>query len=270
MLTRSPTTVKACPPNKPDAVSRVKWHAVAERRTTTSRRRASTDAGRSGRRQKGDVPAVLQDVDSAEGTYERILAAAIKVLKDEGVVGISTRRVAQEAGANQALVHYYFRSINNLMAKVVERIGQGVVQQYEGRYTSERSFLELWREDIDKIRFSDSALTKVWFEAVAVVLNASEDVEQYLLKQRHQARAIVREAVARELSEVPGVTDVQRDADAIAVLLSLVRTGLQIDVLLDNVEGHNRALELLSSLLSQRLEPSAPPAPPRRRTSTRR
>jgi AcrR family transcriptional regulator len=229
---------------------------VPEPPLTASRRaHAAGHSARNGRKVSGDA---LKTVNSTDGTYERILSAAIKVLNDDGAVGISTRRVAQQAGANQALVHYYFRSIENLMATVVERIGEVVVEHHEGRYAArDRAFVELWREDVDEIRFSDPALIKVWFEAVAIVLNASDDVKRSLVTQRHRARALVHDAVTSELSQRSDAPGLDVEADAITTLLSLIRTGLQVDVLLNNVEGHEAALELLTTVLGPRLAESS-------------
>jgi DNA-binding transcriptional regulator YbjK len=44
-----------------------------------------------------------------------LLDAAERLLVDVGYAGITTRRLAEEAGVNHGLVHYYFGSIENLL-----------------------------------------------------------------------------------------------------------------------------------------------------------
>ncbi|HWE57400.1 MAG TPA: TetR/AcrR family transcriptional regulator, partial [Acidimicrobiales bacterium] len=84
-------------------------------------------------------------------TRERILIAAAEVLSEEGVVGVSTRRVAERAGANQALIHYYFESIDNLMWEVVKRIAERAVVEREERYNQGGTFIDNWHADIDAL-----------------------------------------------------------------------------------------------------------------------
>ena len=52
---------------------------------------------------------------------EALLDAAERLLVDVGHGGITTRRLAEEAGVNNGLVHYYFGSIENLLVRVLER-----------------------------------------------------------------------------------------------------------------------------------------------------
>ncbi len=51
-------------------------------------------------------------------TEEKILAAARKVFVKEGTAGARMQEIAAEAGVNQALLHYYFRSKDQLAQAV--------------------------------------------------------------------------------------------------------------------------------------------------------
>lgn len=53
-------------------------------------------------------------------TEERILLAAKNVFHKRGFDGTRMQEIADEAGINKALVHYYFRSKNNLFQAVFE------------------------------------------------------------------------------------------------------------------------------------------------------
>src|ERR1044072_922857 len=65
--------------------------------------------------------AVERDTD----TEKRILEAAKAVFVRQGTAGARMQEIAQEAGVNQALLHYYFRS--------KERLAQAVFQQMASR-----------------------------------------------------------------------------------------------------------------------------------------
>ena len=53
-----------------------------------------------------------------KGAEERILAAAKKVFTTKGMAGARMQDIADEAGINKALVHYYFRDKDKLFEVV--------------------------------------------------------------------------------------------------------------------------------------------------------
>ena len=57
-----------------------------------------------------------------------LLDAAERLLERDGFIGISTRKVAGEAGINPALVHYYFNSIEDLCARVMQRFSEDAAE----------------------------------------------------------------------------------------------------------------------------------------------
>src|ERR1700752_316018 len=67
------------------------------------------------------APAARRDGD----TEQRILDAAHAVFVRRGTSGARMQEIAEEAGVNQALLHYYFRS--------KERLSQAVFQQIASR-----------------------------------------------------------------------------------------------------------------------------------------
>src|SRR5437870_5346955 len=82
---------------------------------TTSGNGAPTKAR--GRKVAGD-----EERESSVGTRELLLAAARKVLLEDGLPAVTTRRVANAANVNQALVHYHFGSIGNLLLDVLDTV----------------------------------------------------------------------------------------------------------------------------------------------------
>jgi AcrR family transcriptional regulator len=54
------------------------------------------------------------------GTRQLILEAAVTCIERDGLEGVTTRKIAQEAGTNIASINYYFRSKDELLAKVLE------------------------------------------------------------------------------------------------------------------------------------------------------
>ena len=52
-------------------------------------------------------------------TEERIILATVSCIEKEGINRLTIRSIAREAGVNSAAINYYFRSKDNLVAKVM-------------------------------------------------------------------------------------------------------------------------------------------------------
>ena len=59
--------------------------------------------------------------NETEPMEQAILRAAERLFLDKGFALTSTTEIALEAGCNQALVHYYFRTKENLFEKIFEQ-----------------------------------------------------------------------------------------------------------------------------------------------------
>src|SRR5438309_5838344 len=59
-------------------------------------------------------------------TEQRILNAARAVFLRRGTAGARMQEIAREAGVNQALLHYYFRSKERLSAAVLQQLARGI------------------------------------------------------------------------------------------------------------------------------------------------
>ena len=102
-------------------------------------------------------------------TAEAFLDAAERLLVEVGHAGISTRRLAAEAGANQGLVHYYFGSMDELFVQVLERFTERLVARQREMYGADAPFIEKWRT---AWRFQEEDLeagySKIWMELQAL------------------------------------------------------------------------------------------------------
>jgi TetR/AcrR family transcriptional regulator len=66
--------------------------------------------------------------ERAEQTRKAILAAAIREFSAHGLSGARTEAIAESAGANKALLYYYFKSKKGLYAAAIEAVSKGVVE----------------------------------------------------------------------------------------------------------------------------------------------
>ena len=128
-------------------------------------------------------------------TEEAFLDAAERLLVSVGHAGITTRALAEEAGANHGLVHYYFGSMENLLARVLERFTARVIERQRAMYGAPGvQFIEKWRTAMRYLE-SDHEYQKVWFELQALAWNRPE-LRPRVAQVDAEWRAVLTEAFA--------------------------------------------------------------------------
>ena len=78
-------------------------------------------------------------MDNNLSTEEKILQAAQEVFIREGYDGARMQHIADKAGINKALLHYYYRSKEKLFLEVFEKVFTGLLQQIFTLVESEQS-----------------------------------------------------------------------------------------------------------------------------------
>ena len=78
-----------------------------------------------------------------------LLDAAEQLMLEEGYAAVTSRRVAEKAGLKPQLVHYYFRTMDDLFLAVFRRRAeQGLVEQAQA-LQSPQPLWALWRFGTD-------------------------------------------------------------------------------------------------------------------------
>jgi AcrR family transcriptional regulator len=88
-------------------------------------------------------------------TEEKILAAAKKVFISKGMAGARMQDIADEAGMNKALLHYYFKNKEQLFENIFIRLTRGFWEQITSIFESDaalfdkiRSFCSVYIEKV--------------------------------------------------------------------------------------------------------------------------
>lgn len=177
-----------------------------------------------------------------------LLDAAERLLVSDGYARITTRRLAQEAGVNHGLVHYYFGSMEELLVQVLERFTARLIARQREMYGSDQPFIEKWRA---AWRFHEQDLAagypKIWHELQAMAWNKPE-LRQRLVAVNHEWRAVLREAFARARAEYRDVAGVP-PLDGLVALVMMFGQGAQAERLLGVDEGHAELLSWIDSWL---------------------
>ena len=184
-----------------------------------------------------------------------LLDAAERLLERDGFIGISTRKVAGEAGINPALVHYYFNSIEDLCARVMQRFSEDLIERQRQIFTSDSTLAKQWRLATEPLRSNvGRRRMKVFFELSAMAVNQPALLRR-MVEINGEWRGIIREAVEREAERrgAAGLGDFS--VEATAALMSVVLKGLYWENLQEFHEGHDELIAAADQLLSS-LEPS--------------
>ncbi len=70
---------------------------------------------------------------SAQTTRDRIAAAALETLREDGFAGATSRAIARRGGFNQALIFYHFGSLETLLLAALERTSAERLARYRER-----------------------------------------------------------------------------------------------------------------------------------------
>lgn len=76
------------------------------------------------------------------GTERKILEAAGKVFMKKGRLGASMQDIADEAGINRTLLHYYFRNKEKLFDTIFTKLLARVFPALVAAFTSDKPFIE--------------------------------------------------------------------------------------------------------------------------------
>src|SRR5262245_43151904 len=98
----------------------------------------------------------MVNIKKEQTTEQKILSAAKKVFMKEGMAGARMQDIADEAGINKAMLHYYFRSKEKLFEKIFTELSQHffprVVKIFESNEPLFRKIEQFVAEYIDQMR----------------------------------------------------------------------------------------------------------------------
>jgi TetR/AcrR family transcriptional regulator len=173
---------------------------------------------------------------TAEGA---LLDAAERLLVDVGYAGITTRRLAEEAGVNHGLVHYYFGSIENVLLRTLERFTERLIERQRAMYAApDVPFIEKWRTAMRYLVADDVAYEKVWWELQALSWNHPE-LREPVARVNDEWRALLTEAFA-EPRERYGI---EMPLQALVSLVITFNEGIILERLSGIDTGHRELLE---------------------------
>jgi AcrR family transcriptional regulator len=190
----------------------------------------------------------MANVTSARSAAEEtLLDAAERLLVDAGYSRVTTRRLAEEAGVNHGLVHYYFGSIENLLVRTLERFTDRLVERQRAMYAADVPFIEKWRTAMRYLVEEDVRYEKVWLELQALAWNRPEMGER-LAHINGEWRAVLAEAFARPRDEL----GIDMPLDALVTLVVTFNIGVIVERMSGITTGHAELLDWIDKFLEER------------------
>ena len=180
---------------------------------------------------------------------EALLDAAERLLLQRGHAGITTRRLAGEAGVNQGLVHYHFGSVENVLVHVLERFTERLIARQRAMYADpEVPFSTKWRTAMRYLE-ADRDYQKVWYELQAIAWNRPE-LGEPIARVNSEWRSVLAEAFAapREHYGIP------LPLEALVTLVITFNEGLILERLGGIDTGHRELLDWIDGWLREQEE----------------
>jgi AcrR family transcriptional regulator len=182
-----------------------------------------------------------------------LLDAGEQVMLEEGYAAVTSRRVAAAAGLKPQLVHYYFRTMDDLFLEVFRRRAEQGLEGLERALRSDGPLQALWEHATDP---RGTALT-IEFTALA---NHRKAIRVEIARYAERFRELQTEALAHALG--------RRGADPDApppVVLSVLLTSLSVVLVMEQAlgmsAGHAETIAAVDRYLRE-LEPDAEVAQP--------
>lgn len=95
------------------------------------------------------MPTTRQRRTADTTARQRLIEATAQVMRDEGYAAATSRRVAAEAGVKQALVYYYFPSMDDLFVEVLRAGAEVSLQHMRAALTDDDPLRMLWQINSD-------------------------------------------------------------------------------------------------------------------------
>jgi TetR/AcrR family transcriptional regulator len=172
-----------------------------------------------------------------------LLDAAQTLMLEEGYAAVTSRRVAAKAGLKPQLVHYYFRTMDDLFLALFRRGAERNLERQARALASDQPLRALWAFS----REPDGVALTVEFTALA---NHRKTIRAEIAAYAEQFRRQQAEALT-EVFRSYGIDPEQLPPEAMLVLMSSIARFLVMEEALGLTTGHAETLALVERELAR-------------------
>jgi AcrR family transcriptional regulator len=161
-------------------------------------------------------------------------------MREEGYPAVTTRRLASRMGVSNQLVHYYFRTMDDLFLSLLRRGAQRSMSRLLAALSSDDALWELLKF------YSDSSAAKLQIEYLALI-NHRKEISREAVRSSEHLRALEAEALGRILS---GRLDSRAyPSNGLTVILSAIGRIIAIEETVGISLGHKEAVAILERVI---------------------
>lgn len=174
----------------------------------------------------------------ADESRARLIEAAAEIIRDEGYPALTAQRLGEKVGLKRQIVHYYFRTMDELLLAVVRHYGEAGLKRFDEAARSHDPLQVIWEIH------EDSSATNFAFMAMA---NHRPVIRAELRRYMDQFRKIEAEAVGRYFAargirtKIPPV--------AAAVIVQSISRVLAAEANLGATRGHAETKRVVTGWL---------------------
>jgi TetR/AcrR family transcriptional regulator len=140
-------------------------------------------------------------VRAPEQTQDIIKAKAKVLFFEKGVLNATTQEIADQAGVNRALIHYYFRSREHLMDTLLEEIVMAKKTKMRAILAGELSFREKISEYIRAA--VDHSLTYPYLEnfIITEIARSPEKIKLLCFRDKLRSSDLIKDQLNEEIAK---------------------------------------------------------------------
>ncbi len=195
-----------------------------------------------------DTAPKLRRIGTTESkTRARLVDAAEQLLLEEGYAAVTSRRVGTKAGLKPQLVHYYFRTMDDLFIEVFRRRAEANLDRFDRAVAADPSLRTLWEGNADP----RGAVFTIEFVALA---NHRKAIRSEIARYAERFRASQLEAISAALAAA-GVTPEELPPIVALLLMTGLSQVLAIEQAIGVTAGHDATVSFVERAIGQ-LEPT--------------
>jgi TetR/AcrR family transcriptional regulator len=172
-------------------------------------------------------------------TRAQLIEAAAEIVRNEGWAAVTARRLAEQVGLKRQIVHYYFRTIEDLLIAVIRRDGENLRARIMQSMESDEPLRAIWEASRRASKTSVLEFMSLATHRKAVQIEVKRYMEEI---RRFQTQALVRHL------ELRGVKPAIPPAAMLISLLSVAQT-LAVEAMLEVSEGHSEMVAVVEERL---------------------
>jgi AcrR family transcriptional regulator len=179
-------------------------------------------------------------------TRAQLLDAAEQLLLEEGYAAVTSRRVGAKAGLKPQLVHYYFRTMDDLFLEVFRRRADESLAHFERTVDGDNSLRTLWR-------LNEDPRGAAFMSEFVALANHRKSIRTEIARYAERSRAAQLEALSGAL-QAAGIAPDQIPPIVALLLMTGLTQVLALERGLGVTAGHDAVSSFVQSVI-ERLEP---------------